>query len=166
MKTRSERNAEFIAKIDSLSITILRVACYKVANHLPDLNDMDFVILALKNMYEEQNDSWIIDDIAGEYNQIKGFTPDNLQIWANYRRYGNCDKPIAKSNGEFLAVAFASVNVMIDGTNYTITHDDCVTIHANCETSSGFPYCNVNYATMQKLLQIKEHMHEIARLVN
>ena len=102
MKPREERVKEFMANIDTLSVARLRVACYVRKAQLPEFNDMAMVITALKQEFEERPESWIIDDIADEYNRIANMSEYNLQIWANYRRNVNAEKPIAKANGDFI----------------------------------------------------------------
>lgn len=164
MKTRKERVAEFMANIDTLSPSRLRVACYVRKNQLPELNDMVQVIAALKQEFAEREESWIIDDIASEYNCIANMSDHNLQIWSNYSRNCNVDKPIAKANGDFIEVKSQGVRVTIDGITVVINDCDFVTIDADC---GGGEECwaNVSFAAMQKIVQIKEHWNEIKRLV-
>lgn len=164
MKTRKERISEFMVGIDGLSTAKLRVACYVRQSHLPELNDMAQVITALKQEFAEHEDSWIIDDIADEYNRIVNMSEHNLQIWANYRHNNYADKPIAKANGEFIETKAEGIGVTIDGVKVVINDCDFVSIDANCE-SDGERYTNVSFAAMEKMIQIKSHWNEIKRLV-
>lgn len=164
MKPRTERVAEFMSNIDNLSTAILRIACYIRQNYLPELNDMAPVISNLKEEFAERPESWIIDDIACEYNRIKDMSEHNLQIWSNYRRKGNTDKPIAKANGDFIEVKAEGIRVTIDGASINIDNNDFVTIYADCGNGED-NWANVSFATMQKIVQIKEHWNEIKRLV-
>ena len=91
---------------------------------------------------------------------------DNLQIWANYRKYNNVDAPIAKANGNFLAVAFQGVNVTIDGQEFTVTNSEHISVPANHYTGDGNEFATISFAAIEKLLQIRSHLAEIARLVN
>lgn len=163
MKTRKERVTEFMTNIDGLSIARLRVACYVRKTQLPELNDMASVIAALKQEFAECPESWIIDDIAGEYNRVANMSDHNLQIWANYRRNRNADAPIAKANGDFIEVKAQGVRVTIDGITVVINDCDFVTIDADC---GGGEVCwaNVSFAAMQKIVQVKERWNEIKRL--
>ena len=151
MKTRSERNAEFIANIDNLSTAVLRVACYKVASRLPELNDISRVISALKAMYDKQNDSWIIDDLVGEYNRIAGMSEHNLQVWDNYRRNNNADQPNAKVNGNFIEVKAESIRITIDGNTVAIDDSDFVSIHADYSNGED-TWASVSFAAMEKMV--------------
>lgn len=164
MKTREERVKEFMANIDTLSPSRLRVACYVRRTQLPELNDMAPVIAALKQEFEKRPESWIIDDIASEYNRIANMSDYNLQIWTKYRRNHNCDEPIAKANGDFIEVRAESIRVTIDGASVCIDDHDFITILANCENSED-TWANVSFAAMQKIVQIKNHWNEIKRLV-
>lgn len=164
MKTREERVKEFMANIDNLSTTRLRVACYVRKSQLPELNDMALVIAALKQEFAEKPESWMIDDIANEYNSVANMSEHNLQIWANYRRKRNVDKPIAKANGDFIEVKAVRIKVVIDGTTICIDDHDFVSIEADCGSDVG-AWSNVSFAAMEKMVQIKNHWNEIKRLV-
>lgn len=162
--SRKERNEQFIASLDNVSNAHLLVTAKKRY----EFNDMtvDTIKQYLKDTYAEKPDSWLIDDIATEYDMIKHLNGDNLQIWSNYRKYGNYDEPIAKPNGDFLAVSFKGIEVNIDGIDLTITNTDYVNIPANGCDNSGNECATISFAMMQKLFKIKEHMVEIARYVN
>lgn len=164
MKPRKERVAEFMANIDSLSPTRLRVACYIRKTHLPEFNDMAIVIAALKEEFAEKPESWIIDDIAEEYNRIANMSDHNLQIWANYRRNANAEQPIAKANGDFIEVKIEGIKVTIDGVAVTINDYDFASIETNCGDGETY-WTNMSFAAMEKMLQIKSHWLEIKRLV-
>lgn len=164
MKTRKERVVEFMANIDTLSIVRLRVACYVRQSQLPELNDIAPVIVALKQEFEEHPESWIIDDIASEYNRVANMSEHNLQIWANYRRNCNADKPIAKANGDFIEVKAVGIKVVVDGTTICIDDHDFVSIEADCGSDVG-AWSNVSFAAMEKMVQIKNHWNEIKSLV-
>ena len=164
MKTRKERVAEFMSNIDNLSIARLRVACYVRKGQLPELNDMTPVIAALKQEFAERDESWIIDDIANEYNHIVDMSEHNLQVWSNYRRNHNADKPIAKANGEFIETKAVGIKVVIDGTTICIDNHDFVSIENNCDSNDG-AWSNVSFAAMEKMVQIKNHWNEIKSLV-
>jgi hypothetical protein len=164
MKTRKERVAEFMANVDNLSIARLRVACYVRKPQLPELNDMAQVIAALKQEFAEHEESWMIDDIANEYNRIANMSDHNLQIWANYRRNCNANEPIAKANGDFIEVKAVGIKVVVDGTTICIDDHDFVSIEADCGSDVG-AWSNVSFAAMEKMVQIKNHWNEIKRLV-
>lgn len=164
MKTRKERVAEFMANIDTLSIVRLRVACYVTQSRFPELNDMAPVIAKLKEEFEERPESWLIDDIASEYNNVANMSEHNLQIWANYRRNCNADRPIAKANGDFIEVKAVGIKVVVDGTTICIDDHDFVSIEADCGSDVG-AWSNVSFAAMEKMVQIKNHWNEIKRLV-
>lgn len=164
MKTRKERVAEFMANIDTLSIARLRVACYVRKSHLPELSDMAKAIDALKAEFAERPESWVIDDIANEYDNIANMSEHNLQIWANYRRNLNADRPIAKANGDFIEVKAVGIKVVVDGTTICIDDHDFVSIEADCGSDVG-TWSNVSFAAMEKMVQIKNHWSEIKRLV-
>ena len=164
MKPRVERVKEFMANIDNLSIARLRVACYVRRTCLPELNDMAPVITKLKEEFAEKPESWLIDDIASEYNHIANMSEHNLQIWANYRSKCNADKPIAKANGEFIEVKAVGIKVVVDGTTICIDDHDFVSIEADCGSDVD-AWSNVSFAAMEKMVQIKNHWDEIKRLV-
>lgn len=164
MKTRKERVAEFMSNIDNLSTGRLRVACYVRKGQLPELNDMAPVIAALKEEFAERPESWIIDDIAGEYNCVANMSDHNLQIWANYRRNCNADAPIANADGSFINVSCHHVMVNINGIDYFIGNTEFAAIDLDDSYSKGDSIA-VSYAVMEKLLQIKKHWNEIKRLV-
>lgn len=164
MKSRKERIAEFMANIDTLSFAKLRVACYVRQNNLPELNDISQVIIDIKQEFDERPESWIIDDIACEYNRIKDMSEHNLQIWANYRRNCNVDSPIAKGNGDFIEVKAEGIRVTVDGASINIDNNDFVTIYGDCSNGED-NWANISFAAMQKIVQIKEHWKEIKRLV-
>ena len=164
MTTREERVKEFMSNIDNLSVCRLRVACYVRQSQLPELNDMTPVIAKLKEEFSKQPNSWIIDDIADEYNRIANMSEHNLQIWANYRRNCNTDKPIAKANGDFIEVKAVGIKVVVDGTTICIDDHDFVSIEADCSSDVG-TWSNVSFAAMEKMVQIKNHWNEIKRLV-
>lgn len=164
MKTRKERVAEFMANIGNLSTARLRIACYIRSSQLPELNDMTQVIAVLKKEFTEREDSWMVDDIANEYNRIANMSEHNLQIWANYRRNANAEQPIAKANGNFIEVKAEGIKVTIDGTLVVINDCDFVTVDANCADGEGM-WVNISFAAMEKMVQIKNHWEEIKRLV-
>lgn len=164
MKPRVERVKEFMANIDNLSVCRLRVACYVRQSHFPELNDMSRVIIKLKEEFAEKPESWLIDDIADEYNRIANMSEHNLQIWANYRRNCNADKPIAKANGDFIESKAVGIKVVIDGIAICIDDHDFVSIEADCGSDVG-AWTNVSFAAMEKMVQIKNHWNEIKRLV-
>jgi hypothetical protein len=164
MKTREERVKEFMANVDTLSIARLRVACYVRRSQLPELNDMAPVIVALKQEFAERPNSWLIDDIASEYERVVNMSEHNLQIWANYRKHDNADAPIAKANGEFIEVSAVGIKVVVDGTTVFINDHDFVNIDAYCGGDDGY-WTNISFAAMEKMVQIKNHWNEIKRLV-
>ena len=164
MKPREERVKEFMANIDNLSTARLRVACYVRQNYLPELNDMAPVITKLKEEFAEKPESWVIDDVAAEYNRIANMSEHNLQIWAKYSRNGNAEQPIAKANGDFIEVKAVGIKVVVDGTTICIDDHDFVSIEADCGSDVG-TWSNVSFAAMEKMVQIKNHWNEIKRLV-
>lgn len=164
MKPRVERVKEFMGNIDNLSIARLRIACYVKQSQLPELNDMAPVIAKLKEEFAEKPDSWLIDDITDEYNRIANMSEHNLQIWANYRRNCNADKPIAKANGDFVEVKAVEIKLVVDGITIRINDHDFVSIEADCGSDVG-AWSNVSFAAMEKMVQIKNHWNEIKRLV-
>ena len=161
---RKETNAKFIAGIDGLSMSVLRVACYVNAGNLAPLNDMEEVVRKLKDRFADNEDDWCVYSTAMEYERIKDYSPNNLQIWANYRRNANADQPIAKSNGDFIEVKADGIKVVIDGTPVVINDCDFVTVDANCADGEGM-WANISFAAMEKMVQIKNHWLEIKRLV-
>lgn len=164
MKTRKERVAEFMANIDTLSVARLRVACYVRKTQLPEFNDMAIVIAALKQEFAERPESWIIDDIASEYNRIANMSDYNLQIWTKYRRNHHCDEPIAKADGDFIEVKAEGIRVTIDRNTVVINDSDFVSINADCGNGED-SWASISFAAMQKIVQIKNHWNEIKRLV-
>lgn len=164
MKTREERVQEFMSNIDNLSVCRLRVACYVRQSHFSELNDMSYVVGKLKEEFAERPNSWLIDDIASEYNNVVNMSEHNLQIWANYRRNQRADAPIAKANGEFIDVKAEGIKVVVDGTTICIDDHDFVSIEADCGSDVG-AWSNVSFAAMEKMVQIKNHWNEIKRLV-
>lgn len=156
MKTRKERVAEFMVQIESLDMNRLRVACYNRASQLPELDDMGVIVNHLKAEFAEREESWIIMEIADEYNRIANMSEHNLQVWADYRRNNNVDAPVANLTGEFVDVSFAYLVVCLDGNYYTISQHG-VTIE-NGEANMSIVY-------MQKLQMIASHLQEIKRLV-
>lgn len=164
METREERVKEFMSNIDNLSVCRLRVACYVRQSELPELNDMTPVIAKLKEEFSKRPNSWIIDEIASEYNRVANMSEHNLQVWANYRRNCRADAPIAKANGEFIDVKAVGIKVVIDGTTICIDDHDFVSIEADCGSDVG-AWSNVSFAAMEKMVQIKNHWNEIKRLV-
>lgn len=164
METRKERVKEFMSNIDNLSMCRLRVACHVRQSQLPELNDMAHVVAKLKEEFFKQPDSWMIDDIASEYNRVANMSEHNLQNWANYRRKRNANKPIAKANGEFIEVKAEGIRVTIDGTSVNIDNNDFVTIYSGCG-SDEYSWTNLSFAAMEKMVQIKNHWDEIKRLV-
>lgn len=164
MKPREERVKEFMANIDSLSTTRLRIACYVRKSQLPDLNDMAPVIVALKEEFAERPESWIIDDIAGEYSRIANMSDHNLQIWTKYRRNRHRNEPIAKANGDFIEVKAEGINVTIDGTVVCINDCDFITVYSDCGDGEN-NWTNLSFAAMQKIVQIKACWNEIKCLV-
>lgn len=164
MKPRTERVAEFMANIDNLSIDRLQTACYVRRNYLPKLDNMTDVINKLKEEFAEKPESWVIDDVADEYNRIANMSDYNLQIWTKYRRDCHYNEPIAKANGDFIKVKAEGIRVAIDGSAVNIDDNDFVTIYADCGNGED-NWANVSFATMQKIVQIKEHWKEIKRLV-
>lgn len=164
MKTRKERVAEFMVNIDGLSVARLRIACYVRQHNLPELNDMTPVISKLKEEFAEHEDSWIIDEIAAEYNRIANMSEHNLQLWSKYRRNANVDQPITKANGEFIESVAEGIKVNIDGVTVTINDCDFVSIDSVCGDGETY-WTNVSFAAMEKMVQIKNHWDEIKRLV-
>lgn len=164
MKTRKERVAEFMVNIDGLSVVRLRIACYIRQHNLPELNDMTQVISKLKEEFAEHEDSWIIDEIAAEYNRIANMSDHNLQLWGKYRRNANADQPIAKANGEFIEVKAEGIKVTIDGATVCINDYDFISVYADCGDGEN-TWSNVSFAAMEKMVQIKNHWNEIKRLV-
>ena len=164
MKPRVERVKEFMSNIDNLSIARLRVACYVRQSQLPELNDMAPVIIKLKEEFAEKPESWLIDDIASEYNHVANMSERNLQIWAKYRRNSNVDKPIAKANGDFIEAKAIGIKVVVDGTTVAIDDYDFVTVYADCSDGDN-TWANLSFAAMEKMVQIKNHWNEIKRLV-
>lgn len=163
--TRAEFNEKFIANLDNLDEARLIIAIKVCSYEFKSITDVKDIKSTLIAKFNDDTASWCVNEVAHEYERIKDFTPDNLQIWANFREFGNNDEPIAKSNGDFLAVSFKGVNVNIDGQLFSVTSDDYISIPANHYSENG-EYVTINYATMQKLLQIRGHLTEIARLVN
>lgn len=161
---RKETNAKFIAGINGLSMSVLRVACYVNYGNLAPLENMEEVVGKLKKRFADNEDDWCVYSTANEYERIKNYTPNNLQIWANYRRNANSDQPIAKANGDFIEVKVDGIKVVIDGTPLVINDCDFVTIDANCGNGEEM-WANVSFAAMEKMVQIKNHWNEIKRLV-
>ena len=161
---RKETNAKFIAEIEGLSMSVLRVACYVNEGNLAPLEDMGKVVNKLKNRFANNEDDWCVYSTANEYERIKNYSPNNLQIWANYRRNANAEQPIAKANGEFIGVKAEGVKVIIDGTSVIINDCDFVAIDANYGSSEEM-WANLSFAAMEKMVQIKSHWNEIKRLV-
>lgn len=164
MKTREERVQEFMSNIDNLSVCRLRVACYVRQSHFSELNDMSYVVGKLKEEFAERPNSWLIDDIASEYNHVANMSEHNLQIWANYRRNQRADAPIAKANGEFIDVKAEGIKVTIDGATVCINDYDFISVYADCGDGEN-TWSNVSFAAMEKMVQIKNHWNEIKRLV-
>lgn len=162
---RKEFNEKFINELDNVSATRLIIASKVRRYEFENVEDDATIKKILREKYEADDASWCVNDVAHEYNRIKDLDGDNLQIWANYRKYDNVDAPIAKSNGDFLAVSFKGVTVDIDSQSFSVTAADHISIPANHYSESG-EYVTINYATMEKLLQIRSHLAEIARLVN
>lgn len=164
--TRKEINEKFINELDNVSAIRLILAT-KIRKYDFDGNeDATAIKKILREKYEADSASWCVNEVAEEYNRIKDLNGDNLQIWSNYRKYDNADAPIAKANGDFLAVAFQGVNVNIDGQEFTVTAADHITVPANHYDGNGGEYATISFATIEKLLQIRGHLAEIARLVN
>ena len=163
--TRAEFNEKFIADLHNVDEARLVVAAKVRKYEFESVTDVKAIKDTLIARFNEDTGSWCVNEVAHEYERIKDFTPDNLQIWENYRKFGNSDEPIAKSNGDFLAVSFKGVNVDIDGQLFSVTSADHISVPANHYSENG-EYVTINYATMQKLLQIRGHLVEIARLVN
>lgn len=161
---RKETNAKFIAEINDLSMSTLRVACFVNEGNLAPLEDMEKVVRKLKNRFAENEDDWCVYSTANEYERIKDYSPNNLQIWANYRRNANAEQPIAKANGDFIEVKAEGIKVTIDGTSVVINDCDFVTIDADCGSGEQM-WSNVSFAAMEKMVQIKNHWIEIKRLV-
>lgn len=161
---RKETNAKFIAGIDGLSKAVLRVACYVNAGNLAPLEDMEEVVNKLKKRFAENEDDWCVYSTANEYERIKNYSPNNLQIWTNYRRNANSDQPIAKANGDFIEVKAEGIKVTIDGASVVINDCDFVTVDADCSNGEQM-WANVSFAAMEKMVQIKNHWLEIKRLV-
>ena len=163
MGTRKERNAAFIAAIDNVSEKHFMVACKK-RNYEVSGKSFEEAKDFIKNEFAKDEASWVVDDIASEYNDIKGYNDYNLEIWEDYLVNQSANCPIAKSNGDFLDVGFEGVRVNIDGVGYTIADADFVSIDAT-EHCEGEHWANVSFAVMQKLIQIKHYISEIKRLV-
>lgn len=163
MGTRKERNAAFVAAIDNVSEKHFMVACKK-RNYEIGGKSFEKAKDFIKNEFDKDEASWVVDDIASEYNDIKDYNDDNLEIWEDYLVNNNANRPIAKANGDFLNITFEGIRVNIDGISYTISDADFVSIDAteHCEDEH---WANVSFAVMQKLIQIKQHMSEIKRLV-
>ena len=161
---KKETNAKFIVGIDGLSKTILRVACYVNEGNLAPLEDMDEVVNKLKKRFAENEDDWCVYNTANEYERIKNFSQNNLQIWANYRRNANAEQPITKANGEFIETKAQGIRVTIDGNTVVINDSDFVSIDADCGSGED-SWSNVSFAAMEKMVQIKSHWNEIKRLV-
>lgn len=163
--TRNEFNEKFINELENVSNIRLVIAAKVRRFEFETVEDATAIKKTLKENYEADISSWCVNEVAHEYNRIKDLDGDNLQIWANYRKYNNVDAPIAKSNGDFLAVSFKGVTVDIDGQSFSVTAADHISVPTNHYSESG-EYVTINYATMEKLLQIRGHLAEIARLVN
>lgn len=162
---RKEFNEKFIAELNNVDEARLFIAAKVYKNYFESAADAKAIKSVLIEKFNNEPSSWLVDEVAREYNKIKDFTPDNLQIWANYREFGNVDAPIAKPDGDFLAVSFKGIDVDIDGQRFSITNSEYVTIPANQYTNNG-EYATISFATITKLLQIRGHLAEIARLVN
>lgn len=162
--SRKEINAKFIVEIESLNMSVLRVACYVSGGDLGSLEDMGQVVNRLKNRFADDAEDWCVYSIAKEYNNIKDFSPNNLQIWANYRREQRAYAPIAKANGEFIEARVEGIKLTIDGVTVTINDCDFVSIDSNCN-DGDYQFANISFATMEKMLQIKSQWNEIKRLV-
>ena len=161
---RKETNAKFIAGIDGLNKAILEIACYVNYGNLAPLEDMEEVINRLKNRFADNEDDWCVYSTANEYERIKDYNPNNLQIWANYRLNENANQPIAKANGDFIKTTAGGIKVTIDDISIVINDFDFVTIDADCSDGEQM-WANVSFAAMEKMLQIKSHWNEIKRLV-
>lgn len=162
---RKEFNEKFIADLQNVDAVRLIIATKVRKYDFESAKDTEAVKAILIAKFNDDASSWCVNEVAHEYEKIKDFTPDNLQVWANYREFNNADEPIAKSNGDFLAVSFKGVTVDIDGQSFSVTAADHITVPANHYSENG-EYVSINYATMEKLLQIRSHLAEIARLVN
>lgn len=161
-----EFNEKFINELNNVSSARLIIASKVRSFDFNGDEDDTTIKKILREKYNEDNSSWCVHNVAEEYNRIKDFDGENLQIWLNYRKYNNADAPIAKANGDFLAVAFQGVNVNIDGQEFTVTAADHITVPANHYDGNGGEYATISFATIEKLLQIRGHLAEIARLVN
>ena len=161
---RKETNVKFINEIDTLNKNILRFACYVNYGNLAPLENMDQVIDKLKYRFAENEDDWCVYSTANEYERIKNYSPNNLQIWANYRRNANAEQPIAKANGDFIEVKAEGIKVTIDGAVVVINDSDFVSIDADYNNGED-TWARVSFAAMQKMVQIKNHWLEIKRLV-
>lgn len=162
---RKEFNEKFINELENVSSARLIIASKVRRYEFENVEDCTTIKKILREKHEADESSWCVNEVAHEYNRIKDLDGDNLQIWANYRKYNNVDAPIAKSNGDFLAVSFKGVTVDIDGQPFSVTSADHISVPANHYSENG-EYVTINYATMEKLLQIRGHLSEIARLVN
>lgn len=161
---RKETNAKFIAGIDGLNMSILRVACYVNAGNLAPLENMDQVINRLKYRFAEHEDDYVVYSTANEYERIKDYSPNNLQIWANYRRNLNANQPIAKADGEFIRVKAEGIKVTVDGASIVVNDYDFVTVDADYGNGEQM-WANVSFGAMEKMVQIKNHWDEIKCLV-
>ena len=164
--TRNEVNEKFINELENVSNIRLVIAAKVRRCEFENVEDAASIKKVLREKYEGDTSSWCVNEVAHEYNRIKDLNGDNLQIWSNYRKYDNADAPIAKANGDFLAVAFQGVNLNIDGQEFTVTAADHITVPANHYDGNGGEYATISFATIEKLLQIRGHLAEIARLVN
>ena len=163
--TCKEFNEKFIANLRNVDATRLVIASKVRKYDFESAADAETIKVILMAKFNDDAASCCVNEVAHEYERIKDFTPDNLQVWANYREYGNVNEPIAKANGDFLAVSFKGVTVDIDGQSFSVTAADHITVPANHYSKNG-EYVTINYETMEKLLQIRGHLAKIARLVN
>lgn len=163
--SRKEFNEKFINELENVSTIRLIIASKVRRYEFENAEDATTIKKILREKYEADESSWCVNEVANEYDRIKDLDGDNLQIWANYRKFGNANEPIAKANGDFLAVSFKGVSVEIDGQLFSVTSADHISVPANHYGENG-EYVTINYATMEKLLQIRGHLTEIARLVN
>ena len=164
--TRKEFNEKFIADLHNVDDARLVIATKVRKYDFESAADAKAIKTIIIAKFNDDSSSWCVHEVANEYNRIKDFTPENLQIWVNYREFGNADEPIAKANGDFLAVSFKGVNVTIDGQEFTVTNSDYISVPANHYGGDGGEYATISFAAIDKLLRIRGHLAEIARLVN
>lgn len=114
---RRERNAAFIAKIESgdVNLNVLLAATKPFIG----VGCVEEAVSRLKSKFEESDTNWYVTNICSEYEHIMSLNEVDAILWQKYRD-GKAQQPIKDANGHYIEVQVATITVMIGKDLYEI----------------------------------------------